>query len=102
MTDSFNEPITFYDVEQIETDEGIPTEGETNVLEVFCMVKSIGQNEFYKARETGLTPDCKVVLASHMDYDGQHYARYQDRVYRIMRTYINPENGQMEITLEVK
>ena len=66
--------------------------------EVFCEVRSIGQKEFYDSYATDFYPELKIVLADHLDYEGERLVEYDGRRYRIVRTY---RTGQsMELTVE--
>lgn len=66
--------------------------------EVFCEVRSIGQKEFYDSYATDFYPELKLVLADHLDYDGERLVEYEDQRYRVIRTY---RAGQsLELTVE--
>lgn len=64
--------------------------------EVFCVVKSISQTEFYQAQAAGLKPEIKFVLANSVDYDGEKTLKHDLKIYEVIRTYQNGE--QLEIT----
>lgn len=55
--------------------------------EVFCELKSVTQAEFYAAAQSGLRPELKLVLADYYDYDGETAVEYDDKRYKILRTY---------------
>lgn len=59
--------------------------GEEKV--VFCGLRSITQAEFYQAYATDLKPEIKFVLADALDYDGERLIKYDDVLYRVLRTY---------------
>ena len=78
-----------------------PTETERKV---FCEVKSVGWNEFYTAKQSGLEPSIVFVLADYAEYKNEKIALYtppgsetQNR-YRIIRTYTN--NQTIELVCE--
>lgn len=59
--------------------------------EVFAEVLSASQNEFYKARENGLEPELVFMLTDYGDYDGQKVIVYDEKRWRVIRTYIREE-----------
>ena len=65
---------------------GDPTITETR-REVFCDKASIGQKEFYQAHAVGLQPEMKLVLADHLDYNGEQLVEYDSQRFRVLRTY---------------
>lgn len=66
--------------------------------EVFCEVRSIGQKEFYDSYATDFYPELKLVLADHLDYEGERLVQYESQRYRVIRTY---RAGQsLELTVE--
>ena len=58
---------------------------------VFAEVMSASQNEFYKARQNGLEPELVFKLTDYGDYDGQKIIEYDDKRWRVIRTYIQEE-----------
>jgi hypothetical protein len=66
--------------------------------EVFCGFRSIGMKEFYSANSTDYRPELKLVLADHLDYNGETLADYNGTRYRILRTY--RAGQELELTLE--
>ena len=75
---------------------GDPTITETS-REVFCDKASIGQREFYQAHAVGLQPEMKLVLADHLDYNGEQLVEYDGQRFRVLRTY----RSGMELELVV-
>lgn len=67
-------------------DYGDPAITETR-REVFCDKASIGQKEFYQAHAVGLQPEMKLVLADHLDYNGEQLVEYGGQRFRVLRTY---------------
>lgn len=59
--------------------------------EVFAEVMSASQNEFYKARENGLEPELVFKLTDYGDYNGEKILVYDDKRWRVIRTYIKEE-----------
>ena len=59
--------------------------------EVFAEVMSASQNEFYKARENGLSPELVFKLTDYGDYNGEKILVYDEKRWRVIRTYIKEE-----------
>ena len=59
--------------------------------EVFAEVMSASQNEFYKARENGLEPELVFKLTDYGDYNGEKILAYDEKRWRVIRTYIKEE-----------
>ena len=71
---------------------------ERGKRDVFAGVRSIGQSEFYEASARDFAPEMKFVLRDYLDYDGEQYARYSGRVYKVIRTYLAGQ--EMELTVQ--
>ena len=56
--------------------------------EVFCEVKSVGMKEKYQAQAIGLLPELTFVLPDLYEYDDEQKIIYQEKEYRVIRTYI--------------
>lgn len=54
---------------------------------VYATIRSVGHTEVYEALTHGLHPSLIFRLANYLDYNGELYCRYEDRRYRIIRTY---------------
>ena len=65
---------------------------------VFCAVRSVGMNEFYRAKEQGLEPDVVFTLAAYADYNGERLVKWNDKIYRVVRTYV--DGLKIELTCE--
>jgi phage head-tail adaptor, putative, SPP1 family len=76
-------------------DESGDTVSIENQREVFAEMKSISQSEFYKAQAIGLKPEIKFVLSDYYDYENENFIEYEDKRYRVLRTY------QADNTLEI-
>lgn len=70
----------------------VPVISKTKVL---CALKSIGQNEFYKAATAGLRPE-KTFIVKLYEYSGQENVIFEDTRYKVLRTYAT---GTEEIEL---
>lgn len=53
---------------------------------IYCNVKSIGQTEFYQATTVGYKPEIKIE-AKLIDLSGATHFKYNDVIYKILRTY---------------
>ncbi len=71
-----------------------------NFREVFADIRSISQNEFYTAAQSGFKPIFKVVLADYLDYDNEEVIKYNNKIYSIIRVYRN--NLEIELTITQK
>lgn len=56
---------------------------------VYCTVSSVGRTEYYQAHVQGLEPTVVFTLTEAGDYDGERILRWNGRVYRVIRTYVD-------------
>ena len=56
--------------------------------DVFCEVKSVGMKEKYQAQAIGLLPELTFVLPDYSEYADEQKIIYQEKEYRVIRTYI--------------
>ena len=71
---------------------------------VFCTVRSVGMQEFYRAAENKLHPTIVFVLQDAIEYQGEKIVLWTPRGgtqtrYRVLRTY-QKGSGELEITCE--
>lgn len=66
---------------------------------VYCTVQSVSRSEFYTGLNAGVKPEFVFVLALAEDYRGERIVRYKGQKLRVVRTYVNEEDG-IEITCE--
>lgn len=59
--------------------------------EVFAEAMSVSQNEFYKALQNGLEPEMVFRLTDYGDYNGEKVFLYEDKRWRVIRTYVQEE-----------
>lgn len=90
-----------YLVAESPADHGVFDKPTETSRKVFCTVRSVGMNEFYRAKENGLSPSIVFVLADYAEYKGEKVALYtppgsetQSR-YRIIRTYTNQQTIEL-------
>ena len=72
-----------------------PTEKKKRV---YCEVRSVGMNEFYRAMEHGIEPTYVFTLADYADYDGEKLVEYHGKRYRVVRVYF--DDHSVELTVE--
>jgi len=65
---------------------------------VFCEVRSVGYQEYYRALEQDLHPTMIFRIADYAEYQGEKICEYDGVRYRIVRTYI--DNAAIELTVE--
>ena len=66
--------------------------------DVFCKLCSIGQTEFYQAQATGYKPELKFVIADYLDYDYETMIKYNEKLYRVIRTYRSGQELEITVT----
>lgn len=57
----------------------------------------VGQREFYQAFATGLKPEIKFAIWKH-EYNSEMFVRYNDRNYKIIKTYERKTDEKIELT----
>lgn len=82
-TDKFYRPVTTYTQE-----------------EFLCDVMSIGQNEFYQSATAGFKPEIKL-KARVLDLDGIQHVKYNNKIYKILRTYQIEDYVELTLTSTV-
>ena len=78
---------------------GVGTEPAESRRDVFCTVRSIGQQEAYLAMGQGLNPELKVILSHDFEYGGERLCEIGGKRYDILRTYVTETDG-IELTLQ--
>ena len=64
---------------------------------VYCNIKSIGQSEFYQASSVGYKPELKIECKL-VDLNDVTHFKYNDRVYKILRTYRKEDITEITLT----
>lgn len=73
--------------------------GSETTRDVFCGIRSIGQQEFYQSNASDFRPVMKFILADYLDYDSETLVRHNGQLYRVVRTY---RTGQeLELVVEL-
>lgn len=67
--------------------------------EVLAEIRSVTRSEYYNALNAGVHPELVFKLALDADYQDEHFLRFRDKRYRIVRTYLTNDGG-IEITAE--
>lgn len=96
----YNEAIWFSDfIDSEEQDEyGDHKQIEVRSELIFAKVKSISQTEFYQAHTAGMKPEKKFVIPDYFDYKDEKYLIHEGIRYKILKTYQNEEEHELEIT----
>ena len=66
--------------------------------EIFCNVRSVTQNEFYRAAEQDLHPDIVLTVSTQADYNGEKMVIYNDKLYDVIRTYWTGDEVELTLT----
>lgn len=66
--------------------------------EVFAEVRSIGMKEKYEALQAGLNPEYTFVLADYYEYEDEDEVVYNEKTYRVIRTYRNGQTIEIVVT----
>lgn len=69
-----------------------------NKKEIFCKVKSISRNEFYKASAGGFKPSLIFVIHS-FEYENEEKVEFDGIIYNVIRTYM-ANTEEIELTCE--
>ena len=65
----------------------------------YCEVKSVGQQEAYQARATGLNPEYKLRLTHSCEYRGEKLVEFRGITYAVLRTWVDEKDG-IELTIQ--
>ncbi|MFJ8268529.1 phage head closure protein [Peribacillus asahii] len=87
-------------ISTVEDELGQVEEVEDFSRQVFCEKKSIPQNEFFQAGQSGIKASC-VLVVSLFDYQEETKAKYREKIYSVYRTYERPDE-RIELYCEVK
>ncbi|MFC4389139.1 phage head closure protein [Gracilibacillus marinus] len=74
---------------------GDPIQTTSTPRKLFATKKSITRTEFYQANINNLKPELSFTVWSR-EYKGENYLKFNDVMYKIMRTY---DPGDLEIEL---
>lgn len=66
---------------------------------VYCSIKSVGYQEYYRALEQDLHPALVFVLRDYAEYKGEKICVWNEVRYRVVRVYITAQQT-VELTVE--
>ena len=78
---------------------GVGTDPQETSRTVYCVIRSIGQQEAYLAMGQGLNPELKVILPHDFEYEDERLCELGGVRYDILRTYETETDG-VELTLQ--
>lgn len=67
--------------------------------DVLCGLRSVGHTEFYEAHSVDYHPELKFVLADYLDYEGETLVKYNEKLYRVIRTYRTGQELELTVCL---
>ena len=86
-------------IQQTYTEDEIGNQTPTEIKTVvYCGLKSIGRTEFYNAVANGLKPEL-IFNINKFEYSGEQLVEFEDKKYKIIRTYSN-DFEKIEFTCE--
>ncbi|QKE71874.1 phage head closure protein [Arthrobacter citreus] len=96
-----NDILLFPIISATEKDElGQTEETVTFDRQVFCQKKSIPQNEFFQAGQSGIKSSFIFIVNTH-DYQDEGNLQYKGKTYHVYRTYERPDET-IELYVEVR
>ena len=85
-------------ISETPVEHGIFDEIVEDKRDVFCEIRSVGYQEYYRALEQDLRPTFIFRLADYAEYQNEKVCEFEEKRYRVVRTYIN--NTAIELTVE--
>lgn len=65
---------------------------------IYCNQESVGQDEYYKAAQSGMSPKIRIVVRPY-EYQEERLAEYNGKVYAVYRTFQRkPEELELYLT----
>ena len=80
-------------------DHGVFNKPEETKTMCYCRVQSVTRQEYYRALENNIEPVYVFILSEYADYDGQKIVIYNEKRYRVIRTYVT--ENEIELTVGV-
>lgn len=77
---------------------GVLADHQRYERKVFAVMRSVGMRESYEAMGHGIVPERIFDLAAPEEYRDEKWLRWEDKLYRVVRTYMNGET--LSITVE--
>ena len=70
-----------------------------SVRQVYAEIRSVTRSEYYNALNAGVQPEYVFKLTLDADYQGEHFLRFRDQKFRVVRTFLTDDGG-IEIIAE--
>lgn len=80
----------------VSSDEYLQDNITEELTTILAVKKSVSRSEFYKAKQLDLQPTL-VFLINPFEYTGQEYLYFEDKKYKILKTY---KKDLLELTCE--
>jgi hypothetical protein len=78
---------------------GFTNDAKETKKTVYANKKSVGFNEYFKAKQAGYTEQMKIDIYK-VEYTGQPLAEYKGKRYKVLKTYEPPDKpDEIELTL---
>lgn len=77
---------------------GVMEEHQRFERKVFAVMRSVGMRESYEAMGHGITPERVFDLAAPEEYRDEKWLRWENKLYKVVRTYMNGET--LSVTVE--
>lgn len=77
---------------------GVMAEHQRFERKVFAVMRSVGMRESYEAMGHGIVPERVFDLAAPEEYRDEKWLRWEDKLYKVVRTYMNGET--LSVTVE--
>ena len=78
-------------------DNGFPVEPAESSRTVFCNMKSVGYNEYFKSEQTGKVVEAKIDV-HRTDYEGEDTVELNGQRFFVLKTY-DIDDDTIELTL---
>lgn len=88
-----------YLVNENPPDHGVFNRPEETRTMCYCRVQSVTRQEYYRALENNIEPVYVFTMSEYEDYNGQKIVIYNDKRYRVIRTYVS--ENEIELTVGV-
>ena len=95
------------DVAELITEKNTGQDADGNALtkrykrDVFCKVRSVTRNEFYRAAEQDLHPDIVITISDRIDYNDEKLVAYDQKLYDVIRTEWSGDEVELTLTERV-
>ena len=93
----YNDVISLLTITQTVNEVGDTVESISK-SDVFAKVKSAGMKEVYEALNVGLKPELVFEIADYYDYADQEHIEYDNKRYKVLRTY-RKDSNELEIVV---